>query len=111
MLGPAKRLGPSQPGQGLVAITGQQQALQVVTEAAALGQAREQGVEPLGVVLKRTGRRWARTAAAHQWQLAPGSGQTMDRTAGAYRKLNKLPLKRFARSGDMITAYHNIRPQ
>ena len=46
VLGPADRLGPGQAGQGLVALAGQQQAVQVVTEAAALGQAGEQGVEP-----------------------------------------------------------------
>src|SRR4029453_15046514 len=50
VLGPADRLGPGQPSQGLVAVAGQQQPLQVVTQATALGQAREQGVEPLGVV-------------------------------------------------------------
>jgi hypothetical protein len=50
VLGASDRLGPGQPGQGLVAVAGQQQALQVVAEAAALGQAREQGVEPLGVL-------------------------------------------------------------
>jgi hypothetical protein len=37
MLGPGDRLGAGQPGQGLVAVSGQQ-ALQVVTETAALGQ-------------------------------------------------------------------------
>jgi len=35
MLGAADRLGPGQPGQGLVTIPWQQQALQIVTQAAA----------------------------------------------------------------------------
>jgi hypothetical protein len=56
------RRGGGQPGQCLVAIAWQQQALKVAAEAAALGQARGQGVEPLGVVLQRAGRRRARTA-------------------------------------------------
>src|SRR5215207_8932756 len=93
MLGTGDRLGPGQPGQGLVAIPWQQQALQIVTQAAALGQAREQGVEALGVVLKWTGRGRARTAGAHRRSLAPGGGQTMNRTAEAYPKLNKLPIR------------------
>ena len=94
VLGPGDRLGPGQPGQGLVAIPRQQQPLQVVTQAAALGQAREQGVEPLGVVLQRAGRGRARTAGCSSavvgsWQ----ADRTMDRTAEAYPNLNKLPLK------------------
>jgi hypothetical protein len=36
VLGTGDRLGPGQPSQGLVAIAWQQQALQVVAEAAAL---------------------------------------------------------------------------
>jgi hypothetical protein len=39
VLGTGDWLGPGQPGQGFVAIAGQQQALQVVTEPAALGHA------------------------------------------------------------------------
>jgi hypothetical protein len=88
--------GAGQPGQGLVAVAGQQQALQVVTEPAALGQAREQGVKPLGVVLERAGRGWARTAGGHRGSWLLAAGTTMDRTAGAYPRLNKLPVKRFA---------------
>jgi hypothetical protein len=39
MLGTVDRFGAGQAGQGLVAIAGQQQTVQVVTEAPALGQA------------------------------------------------------------------------
>ena len=39
VLGTRNRFGAGQPGQGLVAVAGQQQALQVVAQAAALGQA------------------------------------------------------------------------
>jgi len=85
--------GAGQPGQGLVAVPGQQQALQVVTEPAALGQAREQGVKPLGVVLQRAGRGWARTAGGHRGSWLLAAGTTMDRTAGAYPSLNKLPVE------------------
>ena len=46
VLGTGDRLGAGQSSQGLVPIPWQQ-ALQVLTEAAALGQAREQAVEPL----------------------------------------------------------------
>ena len=74
VLGPGDRLGPGQPGQGLVAIARQQQAVQIVTQTAALSQAREQDVEPLRIGLQRAGRGWARTAGAHRWQWAPGSG-------------------------------------
>src|SRR5512132_430724 len=49
VLGPGDRLGPGQPGQGLVAVAGQQQALQVVTEPTALGHACQQRVELGGV--------------------------------------------------------------
>ena len=92
VLGAADRLGPGQPGQRLIAIAGQQQALQVVAEAAALGQAGEQEVEPLRVGLQRAGRGWQGRRA-----LIGGSGllaadKTMNRTAEAYPKLNKLPL-------------------
>src|SRR4029453_5369582 len=73
-LGTGDRLSTGQPGQGLVAILWQQQPLEVLTEPAALGQAREQGVEPLGVVLQRA-RRWrTRTAGAHLRALAPVRG-------------------------------------
>jgi hypothetical protein len=95
VLGTGDRLGAGQPSQGLVAIPRQQQPLQVVTQTTALRQTREQGVEALGVVLKWTGRGRARTAGAHRrrWlSIAPGGGQTMNRTAEAYSKLNKLPI-------------------
>jgi hypothetical protein len=45
VLGTGDRLGPGQPGQGLVAIAGQQQPLQVVAEATALPQTREQRIK------------------------------------------------------------------
>ena len=82
MLGTADRLGTGQPGQGLVAIPRQQQALQVVAKAAALGQAREQGVEPLGVVLQRAGCRGARTAGS-SGRLAPGGGHDHGQDRGS----------------------------
>ena len=92
VLRPSDRLGPGQPGQGLVAIARQQQALQVVAEAATPSQAREHRIEPLGVVLERAGcwRVWA--ATGHRLGSAPAADRTIDRTAGAYPKLNKLPL-------------------
>jgi hypothetical protein len=51
VLGTGDRLGPGQPGQGLVAVAGLQQAPQVVTEPAALRHACQQRVELDGVVL------------------------------------------------------------
>ena len=52
MLDPGDGLGPGQPGQGLVAVAGQQQALQVGAQATPLRQGAEQWVEPGGVVLQ-----------------------------------------------------------
>jgi hypothetical protein len=75
VLGAADRLGAGQPGQGLVAVAWQQQALQVVAEAAALGQAREEQVEPLGVGLQRARCGWAGTAAGHRRRWAPGGAR------------------------------------
>src|SRR5215208_6873951 len=92
MLGAGDRLGAGQPGQRLVTIAGQQQALEVVTQAAALGQAREQPVELLGVVLQWTGRGRAGAAGGHRGGGLLAADKTMDRTARAYPKLNKLPL-------------------
>jgi hypothetical protein len=84
VLGADDRLGPGQPGQRLVAIPWQQQPLEVITEAAALGQAAKQGVKRCGVGLQ-----WARCRRAGRrlvigggWLLA--ANRTMDRTAGAY---------------------------
>jgi hypothetical protein len=57
-------------GQGLVAIPWRLQALPVVTEATALGQNREQGVEPLGTALMRA--YWALPASvlsSQPWRL------------------------------------------
>jgi pimeloyl-ACP methyl ester carboxylesterase len=77
MLGTGDRLGAGQSGQGLVAVSWQQQALQVVPQAAALRQAREQGVELAGVVLQRAGCGWTWAAGSHRrWLLAA------DRTPG-----------------------------
>jgi hypothetical protein len=56
MLGAGDRLGVGQGGQGLVAITRQQQALQVVAQTPALRHACQQRVKLLGVVLQRAGR-------------------------------------------------------
>src|SRR6266545_2685907 len=60
------RLGVGQGGQGLVAIAGQQQALQVVAQAAPLGQRAPQRVEPGGVVLQGAGGGWAGKALGHR---------------------------------------------
>ena len=65
VLGADDRLGAGQGGQGLVAVAGQQQALQVGAKAAALGQRPEQGVEPGGVVLQGAGGRWAGQPFGH----------------------------------------------
>jgi hypothetical protein len=58
VLGADDWFGAGQRGQGLVAVAGQQQALQTGTEAAALRQRAEQGVELGGVVLEWAGCRW-----------------------------------------------------
>jgi hypothetical protein len=72
VLGTGDRLGAGQPGQGLVAITRQQQPLQVGTQAAALRQAREQGVQALGVVLSGPGAdgQGRRALIGGRWLLA-----------------------------------------
>jgi hypothetical protein len=72
VLGTGDRLGVGQSGQGLVAVAWRQQALQVVTEPAALGHACEQRVEPGGVALQRARRGRAGTASGHRqrWLLA-----------------------------------------
>src|SRR5215218_2297030 len=92
VLSASDRLGAGQPGQGLVAIPREQQALQVVTEAAALGQAAKQAIKRGGVVLQRARRGWTRTAAGHRGGGLLAADTTMDRTARAYTKLNKPPL-------------------
>src|SRR5512132_2393431 len=66
VLGTGDRLGAGQPGQRLVAVAWQQQALQVVAEAAPLGQAREEHVELLGVGLQRARRGRTGTASGHR---------------------------------------------
>jgi len=66
VLGTGDRLGVGQGGQGLVAVAWQQQALQVVAQAAALRQACEQGVEPSRVGLQRAGCGWAGAAGGHR---------------------------------------------
>ena len=92
VLSASDRLGTGQPGQGLVAITREQQALQVVAEAAALGQAAKQAIKLGGVVLQRAGRGRTRTAAGHRGGGLLAADTTMDRTARTYAKLNKLPV-------------------
>jgi hypothetical protein len=81
MLGAGDRLGVGQRGQGLVAVAGQQQALQVVAQAAALRQARKQRVEVLGVVLQRAGSGWAGAAGGHRRRWLLAADRAMDRTA------------------------------
>ena len=66
--------------------------MQVVAEAAALGQAAKQAIKLGGVVLQRAGRGRTRTAAGHRGGGLLAADTTMDRTARAYTKLNKLPL-------------------
>ena len=83
---------PASPVSVLLRSRGSSRPLQVVTEAAALGQAREQGVELLGVVLQAGRARAGTDGGRSSVALAPGGGQTMDRTAEAYPNLNKLPL-------------------
>ncbi len=95
VLSTGDRLGPGQPGQGLVAIPWQQQALQVVADAATLGQAREHRIEPLGIVLQRAGCWRAGAAAGHRGGGLLAADRTMDRTAEAYPKPNKLPIFEF----------------
>ncbi len=73
VLGAHDWFGVGQGGQGLVAVSWQQQALQVVTQAAALRQAQKQRVEPGRVVLQRAGGGWAGAAGGHR--RAPGGGQ------------------------------------
>src|SRR5512133_2006056 len=90
MLGTGDRLGAGQGGQGLVAIPGQQQALQVAAQAAALGQAREQRVEPLGVVLQGAGCGWAGKALGHRDHLS--SDVAPQPQSYQPTQLNKLPL-------------------
>jgi hypothetical protein len=78
MLGTGDRLGPGQPGQRLVAIAGQQQALEIFAEATALGQARPQSIELLGVGLQRARRGRARAAGRHR-EIGSGGGRTVNR--------------------------------
>jgi hypothetical protein len=66
VLGAGDRLGVGQGGQGLVAIAGQQQALQVVAQTTTLGHACQQRVKPLGVVLQRARSGWAGAAGGHR---------------------------------------------
>jgi hypothetical protein len=70
MLRTDDRLRAGQRGQGLVAVAGQQQALQVGAQAAALRQPGEQGVELGGVVLQGAGGGWAGKALGHRGTLA-----------------------------------------
>ena len=91
MLGAGDRLGVGQGGQGLVAVAGQQQALQVVAQTTALRHAGEQWVELLGVVLQRAGCGWAGAAGGHRrggsWRrMAGGTGpQKSTPTSTNYR--------------------------
>jgi hypothetical protein len=66
VLGAGDRLGIGQGGQGLVAIAGQQQALQVAAQTTTLGHARQQRVKPLGVILQRARCGWAGAADGHR---------------------------------------------
>jgi hypothetical protein len=70
VLGADDRLGAGQRGQRLVAVAGQQQALQVGAEAAPLREPGEQRVELGGVVLQRAGCGWAGQAFGHRDHLS-----------------------------------------
>jgi hypothetical protein len=72
VLGADDWFGAGQRGQGLVAVAGQQQALQTGTEAAALRQRAEQGIELGGVALQGAGCRWAGKALGHRDHLSSG---------------------------------------
>jgi hypothetical protein len=67
----------------LVAIVGQQQALQLLTQAATLRQAQEHGVEPCSVDLQRARRGWAGAAGGHWGRSAPGGGQDHGQDRGS----------------------------
>jgi hypothetical protein len=69
MLRTDDRLRASQRGHGLVAVTGQQQPLQLGAQTAALRQPREQGVQLGGVVLQRAGCGWAGQPVGHDDHL------------------------------------------
>ena len=80
VLGPGDRLGPGQPGQGLVAVPGQQQALQVVTEPTALGHACQQRVElrwrspPAGPARAGTDDGSSSAVVGSWWRTGPWTG-------------------------------------
>jgi hypothetical protein len=93
VLGAGDRLGVGQGGQGLVAVAGHQQALQVVAQAAALRERAKQRVELLGVGSSGPGaggpgRRMVIGV------VAPGGGWHKNRAAKDYTDLNKLPIAR-----------------
>ena len=65
--------------------------MHVVTEPAALGHACQQRVELGGVGLQRAGRGRAGAAGGHRGGGLLAANKTMNRTAEAHPKLNKLP--------------------
>jgi len=68
MLGAHNWLGSRQSGQGLVALTGQQKSLQVVTKAASLGERAKQVVKLHRIVFERAGgqgMRWDMVCCEH----------------------------------------------
>jgi hypothetical protein len=72
--------------------------LEVVAEAATLGQAAKQAIKLRSVVLKRPGRERGRAAAAvHRW-VAPGGGQDHGQDRQGHPNLNKLPIITLDRS-------------
>ena len=78
MLGADHRFGAGQTGQRLVAIAGQQQALQVGAQAAALRQRAQQRVELGGVGLQGAGGGWAGLALGHRGTSASSAdGSTL----------------------------------
>jgi len=69
VLGAGDRLGAGQRSERLVAVTREQQALQVGAEAMALGEPGGQGVELGGVGLEGAGCGWAGQALGHHDHL------------------------------------------
>jgi hypothetical protein len=91
VLGANDRLGAGQRGQGLVAVAGQQQPLQVGAQAAALRQPGEQRVELGGVVFQRAGCGWAGKALGHGAHLRAQAAELPLYTP-SHTQVNKPPL-------------------
>jgi hypothetical protein len=91
MLGANHGLGAGQRGHGLVAVSWQQQPLQVGAQPAALRQPVQQGVELGGVVLQGAGGGWAGKALGHCAHLRAQAAELLLYTP-AHSQVNKLPV-------------------